>query len=61
MKVSNDDKQMRSDWSLSICSGNERIKKLGKTLHPTQKPEFLLHRIIISSTKKNDKILIRVV
>ena len=52
MKVSNDDKQMRSDWSLPICSGNERIKKLGKTLHPTQKPEFLLHRIIISSTKK---------
>ena len=57
MKVNNDDKQMRSDWSLPICSGNERIKKLGKTLHPTQKPEFLLHRIIISSTKKNDKIL----
>ena len=57
MKVANDDKQMRSDWSLPICSGNERIKKLGKTLHPTQKPEFLLHRIIISSTKKNDKIL----
>ena len=57
MKVSNDDKQMRSDWSLPICSGNERIKKSGKTLHPTQKPEFLLHRIIISSTKKNGKIL----
>ena len=57
MKVNNDDKQMRSDWSLPICSGNERIKKLGKTLHPTQKPESLLHRIIISSTKKNDKIL----
>ena len=57
MKVANDDKQMRSDWSLPICSGNERVKKLGKTLHPTQKPESLLHRIIISSTKKNDKIL----
>ena len=57
MKVGNDDKQMRSDWSLPICSGNERIKKSGKTLHPTQKPEFLLHRIIISSTKKNGKIL----
>ena len=38
MKVNNDDKQMRSDWSFPICSGNERIKKLGKTLHPTQKP-----------------------
>ena len=57
MKVANDDKQMRSDWSLPICSGNERVKKLGKTLHPTQKPESLLHRIIIASTKKNDKIL----
>tara|TARA_Y100001970_G_scaffold207654_1_gene253031 strand:- start:1769 stop:2839 length:1071 start_codon:yes stop_codon:yes gene_type:complete len=57
MKVNNDDKQMRSDWSFPICSGNERIKKLGKTLHPTQKPEFLLNRIIISSTKKNSIIL----
>jgi modification methylase len=57
MKVSNDDKQMRSDWSLPICSGNERIKKLGKSLHPTQKPESLLHRIILSSTKPGDKIL----
>ena len=57
MKVANDDKQMRSDWSFPICSGNERIKKLGKTLHPTQKPESLLHRIIISSTKKGDTIL----
>lgn len=57
MKVANDDKQMRSDWSLPICSGNERVKKLGKTLHPTQKPEALLHRIIISSTKKGDCIL----
>jgi 16S rRNA G966 N2-methylase RsmD len=57
MKVANDDKQMRSDWTLPICSGNERIKKLGKTLHPTQKPESLLNRIIISSTKKGDTIL----
>ena len=57
MKVANDDKQMRSDWTLPICSGNERVKKLGKTLHPTQKPESLLNRIIISSTKKGDTIL----
>ena len=57
MKVLNDDKQMRSDWSLPICSGKERIKTSGKTLHPTQKPESLLHRIIISSTKPGDKIL----
>ena len=57
MKVLNDDKQMRSDWSLPICSGKERIKDSGKTLHPTQKPESLLHRIIISSTLPGDKIL----
>ena len=57
MKVLNDDKQMRSDWSLPICSGKERIKNSGKTLHPTQKPESLLHRIIISSTKPGDIIL----
>ena len=57
MKIANDDKQMRSDWTLPICSGNERIKKLGKTLHPTQKPESLINRIIISSTKKGDTIL----
>ncbi len=57
MKIANDDKQMRSDWSLPICSGKERLKKLGETLHPTQKPESLLHRIIISSTKKGDNVL----
>ena len=57
MKVLNDDKQMRSDWSLPICSGKERIKTSGKTLHPTQKPESLLHRIIISSTKPGNTIL----
>ena len=57
MKVLNDDKQMRSDWSLPICSGKERIKNSGKTLHPAQKPESLLHRIIISSTQPGDKIL----
>jgi len=57
MKVLNDDKQMRSDWTLPICSGKERIKNIGKTLHPTQKPESLLHRIILSSTNKGDLIL----
>ena len=57
MKTMNDDKQMRSDWFLPICSGNERVKVSGKTLHPTQKPEALLHRIIISSTHMGDTIL----
>ena len=57
MKVMNEDKQMRSDWFLPICSGNERIKESGKTLHPTQKPEALLFRIILSSTNMGDTIL----
>ncbi len=45
MKALNEDLQMRSDWSLSICSGGERLKKDGKKLHPTQKPEALLYRV----------------
>ena len=57
MKTMNDDIQMRSDWHIPICSGKERIKINGKTLHPTQKPEALLHRIILSSTKNSDTIL----
>ena len=57
MKTMNDDKQMRSDWFLPICSGKERIKVSGKTLHPTQKPESLLFRIILSSTNIGDVIL----
>ena len=57
MKTMNDDKQMRSDWFLPICSGNERIKISGKTLHPTQKPEALLFRIILSSSHIGDTIL----
>jgi len=54
LKCLNDDLQMRSDWTLPICSGNERIKKNGKKVHSTQKPESLLHRILLASTNKND-------
>ncbi len=57
LKCFNDDIQMRSDWTLPICCGKERLKKNGKKIHSTQKPEALLHRIILSSTKKNDNIL----
>ena len=58
-KALNDDLQMRSDWFLPICSGNERIKnkKDGKKAHPTQKPESLLHRVILASTDPGDIIL----
>ena len=58
LKACNDDLQMRSDWVLPICNGSERIKgNDGKKAHPTQKPESLLHRIILASTKPGDVIL----
>lgn len=58
MKALNDDVQMRSDWLLPICSGGERLKgDDGKKVHPTQKPESLLGRVILSSTNVGDVIL----
>ena len=58
MKSLNEDKQMRSDWYLPICSGGERLKDgKGEKLHSTQKPESLLHRVILSSTNVGDVIL----
>jgi modification methylase len=58
MKALNDDLQMRSDWLLPICSGGERLKDgKGKKGHPTQKPEALLHRVIMAATKPGDVVL----
>ena len=58
MKSLNENMQMRSDWFLPICSGHERLKnKLGKKVHPTQKPEGLLHRIIVSSSNQGELVL----
>ena len=57
MKSLNGDLQMRSDWSLPICSGKERIKVDGSKLHSTQKPEMLLSRIILSSSNIKDIVL----
>ncbi len=54
LKCLNDDLQMRSDWILPICNGSERIKKDGKKVHSTQKPESLLHRVLLASTNKGD-------
>jgi modification methylase len=49
---------MRSDWDLNICLGEERVKDAdGKSLHNTQKPLDLLHRVILASTKPGDIIL----
>lgn len=57
MKALNDDVQMRSDWELPLCTGHERLKENGKRAHPTQKPESLLARVILASTKRDDVIL----
>jgi modification methylase len=58
MKAMNDDLQMRSDWMLPLCTGGERLKEgNGKKAHPTQKPEALLHRVIMASTDVGDVIL----
>jgi modification methylase len=58
LKAFNDDMQMRSDWVLPICSGPERLKDDGgRKAHPTQKPEALLHRILIGTTKSGDLVL----
>ena len=54
LKCLNDDLQMRSDWTLPICNGSERIKRNGKKVHSAQKPESLLHRILLASTNKGD-------
>jgi len=57
LKCLNDDLQMRSDWMLPICNGKERLKKTnGKKVHSTQKPESLLHRIILATTNNGDSI-----
>ncbi len=58
MKAGNEDVQMRSDWTFALCTGEERLKDgEGKKLHPTQKPEALLARVILSSTKPGDVVL----
>src|SRR4029079_19138476 len=58
MKALNDDLQMRSDWVLPICSGQERVKDdEGIKAHPTQKPEALLYRILLACTKLGDLVL----
>ncbi len=57
MKSLNDELQMRSDWLIPICGGQERLKEEGKKAHPTQKPEALLYRVMLASTKKGDIVL----
>jgi len=57
MKTLNDELQMRSDWVMPICSGSERLKEAGSKVHPTQKPEALLYRVLLATTEKGDVVL----
>ena len=57
MKATNEDLQMRSDWIIPVCAGSERLKQDGAKAHPTQKPEALLYRILLSSTNVGDTVL----
>jgi modification methylase len=57
MKTLNDELQMRSDWVLPICGGQERLKSGGTKVHPTQKPEALLYRVMLATTNPGDVVL----
>jgi modification methylase len=58
MKSLNDDLQMRSDWFIPLCTGAERLRDdQGRKVHPTQKPEALLHRVILACTRPGDVVL----
>jgi modification methylase len=58
LKAGNEDIQVRSDWTLALCTGEERLKgKDKKKLHPTQKPEALLARVILAASRPDDLIL----
>ena len=58
MKALNEDTQMRSTWQIPLCTGKERLKNAdGSKLHPTQKPEALLYRIVMASSNVGDVVL----
>ena len=57
MKTLNDELQMRSDWVLPICGGPERLRRGGTKVHPTQKPEALLYRVLLATSNKGDVVL----
>jgi modification methylase len=58
LKAFNEDIQMRSDWTLALCTGDERLKDdEGHKAHPTQKPEGLLHRVLLSASRPGDIVL----
>ena len=57
MKALNDEQQMRSDWTIPLCGGPERLREGKAKAHPTQKPEALLHRVLVATTRPGDLVL----
>src|SRR5437667_9566987 len=58
LKAGNEDVQVRSDWTIPLCTGDERLKtREGRKLHPTQKPEALLARVILAASRPGDLVL----
>ena len=57
MRRLNDELQMRSDWVLPVCPRPERLRENGQKVHPTQKPEALLYRVILSASQPGDVVL----
>ena len=58
LKAGNEDIQVRSDWTIPLCTGEERLKgRDGKKLHPTQKPEALLARVLLAASRPDDLVL----
>jgi site-specific DNA-methyltransferase (adenine-specific) len=57
LKALNDDLQMRSDWYIPLCTGKERLRVNGEKAHAAQKPEALLTRILLATTKLGDVVL----
>jgi modification methylase len=58
LKAGNEDVQVRSDWTIPLCTGEERLKQTdGGKLHPTQKPETLVARVILAASRPGDVVL----
>src|SRR5262249_7814360 len=58
LKAGNEDIQVRSDWFIPLCTGEERLKGSdGKKLHPTQKPQALLARVLLAASRADDLVL----
>src|SRR5215831_15673919 len=57
LKAANEDLQVRSDWTIPLCTGEERLKDGTKKLHPTQKPEALVARALLAASRPGDLVL----